>query len=132
MIEADLERYYRRDLCDLWRGRMTLRKLTVLMNGLPPESATVRALAGVTGPLAGWTLAEVLAGRLVDEVAWLRWEWESAHRDAKAGKHRDQPPSVFPRAERPGTKASEVAHRDDIPIVSPHRLGGFVNGGDDN
>lgn len=131
MIEADLERYFKRDLCDLYRGRMTMRKVRVLIDGLPPESATVRALSGVTGPLSQWSLSEVLAARLLDEMAFYRWEWGSAHHDEKkGGKFRPPPVSVLPR--QTGTKASEVAHRDDIPIVSPHRLGGFVNGGDDN
>lgn len=110
---------------------MTLRKVRVLIDGLPPDSATVRAFAGVTGPLAHWSLSEVLTARLLNELAFYRWEWGSVHHDEKkGGKFRPPPESVLPK-QQTGTKASEVAHRDDIPVVSPHRLGGFVNGDDD-
>jgi hypothetical protein len=126
VIEADLEREYGRDLCDLWRGTMTLRKVGVLIKGLPPGSASMRAIAGVTGPLSTWSLTEALLARLVDETAAYRWQWESAHLEPNT-QHRDPPTSVLPREEQ-ATKGSEVAHRDDIPIVSPHELGGFVYG----
>lgn len=38
-MEADLHRYYHLDLVDLWRGRLTRRKLCALIAHLPPESA---------------------------------------------------------------------------------------------
>lgn len=127
-----MERYYHRDLCDVWRGRLTLRKVRVLIDGLPMDSRTASALAGVSGPMAEWSLRDLLLGYMADEMARYRWQWEQAHRDPKAvGKQRDVPKSVLPQPEPMKAKASEVAHRDDIPIVSPHRLGGFVNG-DDN
>ncbi|MFI1580009.1 hypothetical protein [Embleya sp. NPDC020630] len=43
-IEADLLRYYRVDLLDLYRGEMSWRRLRVLIRYLPPESATARVL----------------------------------------------------------------------------------------
>lgn len=122
MIEADLEREYRRDLADVWRGRMTLRKVAVLIRGLPPDGATARALAGISGPLAHWRITDALLGRLVDEMAAMRWEWESAHIAEKdKHTHRKAPPSVLE------PEAANDPDRSDIPIVSPHRLGGFVN-----
>lgn len=128
MIEADLEREYRRDLADLWRGRMTPRKLWVLIRGLPPDGPTARRLAGVDGPLSHWRITDALLGRLVDETAAMRWEWERAHIDQKdIHSHRDAPASVLPTDEMAVT-APEVEGRTDIPVVSPHRLGGFVHG----
>lgn len=120
MIEADLERHYQRDLCDLWRGRLTIRKLRVLIDGLPPDSATVRALSEVDDRFAGWTLTDVLMGRLVDQLALFHWHYEQVHREKKA-ETRPRPKSVLPD---PTTAKS---NNSDIPVVSPHALGGFLN-----
>ncbi|CAM3624598.1 hypothetical protein GCM10009799_05930 [Nocardiopsis rhodophaea] len=59
-VEADLARYYRIELADLWRGRLTLRRLAVLVRHLPTDSATYRALGG-----DGWTLGNYLQADLV-------------------------------------------------------------------
>ena len=115
-----MQRHYGVDLVDLWRGQLSLRKLRVLVEGLPPDSATAYASSGETGPLAGWALTNVLLGRLADELALYRWQWEAAHIDPKKTRHRKRPDSVLPelRPERPS--------RESIPVVSPHRLGRFV------
>ncbi|TDC02597.1 hypothetical protein E1091_00355 [Micromonospora fluostatini] len=56
-VEADLQRYYRIDLADLWRGRLTLRRLATLLRYLPAEAATL----GTYGdPAAGWTRTHYL------------------------------------------------------------------------
>ncbi|MGW5876709.1 hypothetical protein ACWFMI_09210 [Nocardiopsis terrae] len=54
-MEADLARYYRIELADLWRGRLSLRRLAVLVRHLPPDSATAVAAGG-----DGWTLTHYL------------------------------------------------------------------------
>ncbi|WP_017590912.1 hypothetical protein [Nocardiopsis ganjiahuensis] len=59
-MEADLARYYRIELADLWRGLLTLRRLAVLLRHLPSESATATALGG-----DGWTLAHYLMADIV-------------------------------------------------------------------
>lgn len=105
-------------LVDLWRGQLTLRRLHVLIEHLPPESATARAQ--IDGPLASWSLTDALLGRLVDELSAYRWQWESAHIDPKKTRMRSQPESVLPRAE-------SSSDADVIPIVSPHKLGGYIN-----
>lgn len=122
VLEADLQRYYRVDLCDLWRGLLSPRRLRVLIQHLPVDSPSARALAEVDGPLAYWSLTDALLGRATDELALLRWQWESAHL-AKHQRPRKQPPSVLPELrKRPhGTDA------DVIPLVSPHRLGTFIH-----
>lgn len=128
-----MQREYQVDLADLWRGRLSVRKAWVLINGLPPDSATVYALAGLE-TAAGWRLADLLLGRLVDEVAAHRWQWEGAHRDSKKGRGRPAPTSVLP--DLPGGPQDDRPARDVparpgparvIPLVSPHRLGTFVN-----
>lgn len=117
MIEADLQRFYGVPLTGVWTGQLTLRRLRVLLEGLPPDSSTAYALAGVEqGPLAGWKLSDALLGRLVDELAAYRWQWETAHQDKR--KHREPPRSVLPTG---------TAEQAPAPLVSPHALGGFIN-----
>lgn len=116
-----MQRTFGVDLVDLWRGRLTLRRLRTLIEHLPPDSATAYAVAGSSvGELAGWRLTDVLLGRLADELALYRWQWEAAHLDPKKGRPRKQPPSVLP--------SLHPSHPDpdSIPVVSPHRLGDFV------
>lgn len=45
-IEADFQRYYRIHLGDLFTGRLTLRRFSVLLFGLPPGAVTWRAQGG--------------------------------------------------------------------------------------
>ena len=48
-MEYDLQRYHGVDLADYWRGGLSLRRLSVLIAGLPPESATARKYAEAPG-----------------------------------------------------------------------------------
>ncbi|WP_344014189.1 hypothetical protein, partial [Nocardiopsis exhalans] len=59
-MEADLARYYRIELADFWRGRLSLRRLAVLLRYLPSESAAATALGG-----DGWTLSHYLMADMV-------------------------------------------------------------------
>lgn len=45
-LEADLHRFYGMDLADLWRGTLGARKISVLLEHLPEESAVRRAEGG--------------------------------------------------------------------------------------
>lgn len=45
-VEADLQRYYRIDYRDRWRGTLPLRRLLVLVDHLPDESAFKSAREG--------------------------------------------------------------------------------------
>ncbi|MFI7249788.1 hypothetical protein [Micromonospora chalcea] len=56
-VEADLQRYYQIDLADLWRGRLSLRRLATLLRYLPIDSAT---LGTYDDPAAGWTRTHYL------------------------------------------------------------------------
>lgn len=56
MVEADLHRWYHIDLVDLWRGRLSLRKVGVLVRHLPSEAATIEKLTGNPG----WSLEAIL------------------------------------------------------------------------
>jgi hypothetical protein len=119
---VDLQRYYGIDVTDLWRGTLTLRKVHVLLGGLPSDSPTVYALAGEEfSALKGWSFTDLLLGRMAEEFALYRWQWEAAHTDPKKNRGRPQPPRILPELPRQATQAGKV-----IPLVSPHRLGGFV------
>lgn len=118
-----MQQRYGVNLVDLWRGTLSLRRVRVLLDHLPVDSASARVLADVDGPLASWTLHEALLGRVADELALLRWQWESAHL-GKNQRPRKQPPSVLPEAPRTPRPAGKA---EDVPVVSPHRLGDFIN-----
>ena len=105
-MEADLQRYYRVDLRDLWRGGLTLRRLRVLLDGLPPDSLWWTAMrqrddllataGGGDVDTARWDTTHELLAALIDatnEVAWTVAQVNS--------KHKLPSPSRFPR---PGTK----------------------------
>lgn len=127
VLEADLQRYFHVDICDVWRGTLSLRKVRVLIEALPADSRAARAIAGVEGELVHWSLSDALLGRLADELAALRWQWESAHLP-KGQRPRKQPVSVLP-TKRAGALSArpESTDADVIPLVSPHKLGGFIN-----
>lgn len=74
-VEADLWRYYQRDLLDLWRGALTLRQLLVLVRHLPMDSATVKALE----PAAAWSTTDYLLAAAVDAVNEGNWLYACAH-----------------------------------------------------
>lgn len=120
MIEADLQRFYQVPLTGVWTGQLSLRRLRVLLDHLPPDCATAYAVTGTDpGELAGWSLNDVLLARVLDELASYRWQWETAHQSK--GKRRQAPTSVLPKT---ATKPDPA----QAPVVSPHALGNFING----
>lgn len=50
-LEADFQRFYGLDLCDLWRGQITPRKAAVLAVQLPPGAQVWRSM----GSDLAWT-----------------------------------------------------------------------------
>lgn len=46
-VEADLQRYYQINLADLWRGGLNVRRLSILIQFLPPDSAVAAAVTGM-------------------------------------------------------------------------------------
>lgn len=121
MIEADLQRHYGTDLCDLWRGKVSLRRIAVLVRQLPPDSRTAHNLRGVYGEAAQWTTTEALLAVAIDELAALRWEWGWVQTDpAKRNEYRQPPDPIRGPTDKP--KA------EDIPVVHPRDLGKFISG----
>lgn len=60
-----MQRFYGVDLADLWRGGLSVRRLAVLIAGLPPESATSAAVAGRP---AGWTVEALVVADVFHAV----------------------------------------------------------------
>lgn len=79
-LEADLQRVYGLDLLDLWRGKLSLRKLSVLVTHLPPGSAVWSAETDLD---YGWTLTDIL---LTDLFHALTGETHPARPKAKKSK----------------------------------------------
>lgn len=70
-MEADFQSEYGLDLSDLWRGRLTLRRVWVLISQLPAGSRFAREMGGpgFWSPTeaaiyaTGWQLQSQLAGK---------------------------------------------------------------------
>ncbi|MFI7707603.1 hypothetical protein [Nonomuraea sp. NPDC049480] len=94
-IEADLARFYPRDadqLEEFWAGRMSWRRLWVLVSRLPRDAATV--IAEVGPDRAAWSTEVELLAKAVDELAAANWQFASAHRGRGPAP---APPQPIPR-----------------------------------
>lgn len=84
-LEADLQRYYGIDLADLWHAGLSVRRLSVLIAGLPSDSLTAEALTGVPRAWSNvepWLL-DYMIQYLTGEPHPARPKIESASPDAK-------------------------------------------------
>lgn len=80
-LEADLARFYPRDkdqLTEWYAGRMSLRRLWVLVSNLPPDGATNEALSGGR-EVAAWTMQVELLAQAVDRLALIDWHYSSTN-----------------------------------------------------
>lgn len=96
----------------MWRGKLTPRKVSVLIRGLPPESAT-RVALNDGKPL--WSLTNY---QLADQYdAQQTTTWAVANKDV-APKNRTKAPEPYPRpgagekTTRKITAAALLAHRE--------------------
>ncbi|BCJ41677.1 hypothetical protein GCM10010168_53250 [Actinoplanes ianthinogenes] len=64
-VEADFQRFYGVDLGGLWRGELSLRRVSALVTNLPPESAT---WAAENGEALGASRADVLLADIFQAV----------------------------------------------------------------
>jgi hypothetical protein len=87
----------------------------VLVEGLSPDARTSRLIGDVDERLQSWSLSTALLGRLVDEIAALRWEYEAVHVEQR--DRREPPTSVLPSSEREA----------DVVLLSPRDLGDFMS-----
>ncbi|MEV7285464.1 hypothetical protein AB0O01_12995 [Streptomyces sp. NPDC093252] len=84
------------DLLDWRRGRLSSRRLAVLVRHLPRSSATLRALHGES---VDWSATDHLLAAAVDQLAEANWMFATVHRDE------DAEPLEYPRpVPRPGSR----------------------------
>lgn len=91
-VEADLARFYHVRLSDLCTGRLTWRRLRVLLRHLPLDAALHRV---IQGDVAAWSANEHLLAGVLDTLRWANWQ--------RAGGKGRQPRPI----PRPGSDASQ-------------------------
>lgn len=102
MLEADLQEYYSVDLVDYFRGRLTLRKLLVLVTTLRPGARIYE----------DWSQAEHLAADQVDLLNLIVWQ-NYYIAGSLVGKKLKKPPKPIRRpADR--SKPIKFAKTDDL------------------
>jgi hypothetical protein len=99
-IEADFQRYYGVALADVFVGRLSWRRLKVLLRQLPVESATARAQVG---PMAEWSPTEYLLAAIVDAERAALWQ-------RGGGRGRRPAPVERPGRREGGTRLGRTTH----------------------
>ncbi|MEW2399584.1 hypothetical protein [Streptomyces sp. NPDC046862] len=88
------------DLLDWHRGRLSSRRLAVLVKHLPRDSAT---LQGAHGEAARWSVTDYLLASVVDQLAEANWMFATVNRDE------DSEPLEYPKpVPRPGLREPEA------------------------
>ncbi|MFJ1746094.1 hypothetical protein ACIOJD_07595 [Streptomyces sp. NPDC088116] len=98
------------DLLDWHRGRLSSRRLSVLVQHLPRDSALARQLHGEA---ADWSVTDYLLAHAVDQLQEANWMFATVNRDEDSDTL-DHPEPVV----RPGDPAGERAVHDR-PAASP-------------
>lgn len=122
-MEADLQRYYHVDLRDLWTGRLTLRRVKVLLAGLPGDSLLATAIRQMPDakPQQGdiddvrWGTVHELMAAQIDAMREIKWAVFQAQSNKTVAK-----PDPFPR---PGTGKSK---RRGMSAVNRNRIQGWI------
>ncbi|MET7360003.1 hypothetical protein ABZS76_16330 [Streptomyces sp. NPDC005562] len=91
-LEADLLRFYGLDLLDWHRGRLSSRRLAVLIRQLPREGAVARE---TEGEAAEWSVGDYLLAHVVDQLAQANWMFATVNQDEDADPL--GPPRPLPR-----------------------------------
>ncbi|MEV7091151.1 hypothetical protein AB0O07_35720 [Streptomyces sp. NPDC093085] len=101
-------RHYGVDLLDWYRGSLSSRRLRVLTEHLPEDSAFARALHGEQ---AEWTLTDHLLAAVVDHLAVANWMFATVNRDEDA----DPAPYPDPVPRPGGTGVTTDPSGADVP-----------------
>lgn len=104
------------DLLDWHRGRLSSRRLAVLVKHLPRDSATLQELHGEA---ALWSVTDYLLASVVDQIAEANWMFATVNRDE------DAEPLEYPQpVPRPATGEDEptaTAATSPSPSTKPVR-----------
>ncbi|PWS42571.1 hypothetical protein DKT74_21415 [Streptomyces sp. ZEA17I] len=103
------------DLLDWHRGRLTSRRLAVLVKHMPRDSAVSREL---DGDGAEWTVSDYLLAAAVDHLAAANWMFASVNTDEDS-----EPPEAPVPVPRPGdgAEAREAPDEEPGPAQAPSR-----------
>ncbi|RVU27434.1 hypothetical protein EOT10_09735 [Streptomyces antnestii] len=105
------------DLLDWYRGRLSSRRLAVLLRHLPRDSALAHSLHGEA---AEWATTDHLLAAVVDQLAEANWMFATVNRDEDSNPL--DPPQPIPRpgaeADPPATDAGPASE----PMPSAERL----------
>lgn len=89
-----------RSLLELYRGEMSFRELRVFIQGLPPESRTMRALSRQSPEERLWTFDRRLEATLIDEMRMNTYALIKLQGDPKKTRHMKPPKPIS----RPGVQ----------------------------
>lgn len=105
------------DLLDRHRGRLSSRRLAVLVRHLPRDSAVHRELYGEA---ADWAVTDHLLAAAVDHLAAANWMFARVNSDEDADA--TEPPAPLPRPDgtRRDPEADRDRARDPDPAPDPH------------
>ncbi|MGN9819440.1 hypothetical protein ACTMUQ_29340 [Streptomyces sp. SD11] len=94
-------------MLDWHRGQLSSRRLSVLVQHLPRDSALIRALHGEA---ADWSVTDYLLAAVVDQLAEANWMFATVNRDEDAESIDFPEPVPRPGADHEGP-APETAPR---------------------
>jgi len=103
------------DLLDWHRGRLSSRRLAVLVRHLPRDSATLRE---IHADAADWSVTDYLLANAVDQLAEANWMFATVNRDEDA----DAPEYPKP-VPRPGAGEPEQAPSPEPPAAPARNPG---------
>ncbi|MET9733787.1 hypothetical protein ABZZ79_24985 [Streptomyces sp. NPDC006458] len=93
------------DLLDWHRGRLSSRRLAVLVRHLPRDSATLRE---THGEATDWAVTDYLLAAAVDQLAEANWMFATVNRDE------DAEPLEYPQpVPRPGAEQTPAPQAED-------------------
>ncbi|MEU1025565.1 hypothetical protein ABZ366_26510, partial [Streptomyces sp. NPDC005904] len=104
-------RHYGLDLLDWHRGRLSSRRLALLIRHLPRDSAVAR---DTEGEAAEWAVGDYLLAHVVDQLADANWMFATVNRDEDADPL--EPPKPVPR---PGTADAAATRDTPEPATAP-------------
>lgn len=92
-LEADLLEFFGVDLLDLWRGRLSLRRIAVLVRSLARRHGR-SSLAGVMDETAEWATSDYLLARISDALEMSNFLFMKANASDSSSL---MPPDPLPR-----------------------------------
>ncbi|MET7810978.1 hypothetical protein ABZT26_08950 [Streptomyces sp. NPDC005395] len=104
------------DLLDWHRGRLTSRRLAVLVKHMPRDSAVNRELHGDG---AEWTVTDYLLAAAVDHLAAANWMFASVNTDEASEP--PEPPVPVPRPGDEAPSADPAGEEAEPPVAAPSR-----------